>query len=72
MKKKHVITNPVAKFSRNKSGAGPHALKKAYDKKNKEYKEDYMTYEALEDRYAIYLACTEDEHPLTFDDWLNR
>jgi hypothetical protein len=26
----------------------------------------------LEDRYAIYLECTDEKYPLTFDEWLNR
>jgi hypothetical protein len=25
----------------------------------------------LEDRYAIYLECTDEKYPLTFDEWLN-
>ena len=33
--------NPVAKYSRNKSGAGAHKSKKDYNRKNK-HKEDYV------------------------------
>ena len=34
MKKKLKLRNPVAKHSRNKSGAGAHKSKKDYDRKN--------------------------------------
>lgn len=29
-------------------------------------------YGTLAERYAIYLALTDDNPPLTFDEWLNR
>ena len=30
-----------------------------------------MANETLEDRYQVYLACTDDKPPKSFDEWLN-
>jgi hypothetical protein len=50
---KQFFRNFVAKNSRDKSGAGPHKSNKDYDRHEKEYENDAMSYVELTEQIGI-------------------
>ena len=50
---KQFFRNFVAKNSRDKSGAGPHKSNKDYDRHEKEYESDAMSYVELTEQIGI-------------------